>query len=159
MARSFGWLLAALLLVPVGANAGQAQAQHPPADAPAQARNSNSGPRKWWVNTEDRASLGITDQQSAAIEDVWQKSLPELRDGWQKLHTLEDALDQMIRNSADEPAVIAQINHVEDTRARLNEARQLMLYRMNRVLKPEQRDKLKAMHDRREPPHRGSSPR
>lgn len=157
MAKSFGWLLAALLLVPVGAHAGQAQ--HPPADTPAQARNNNSGPRKWWVDAQDRASLGITDQQSASIEAVWQKSLPELRDGWQKLHGLEDVLDQMIRNSADEPAVIAQINHVEDTRARLNEARQLMLYRMNRVLTPDQRDKLKAMHDRREPPHRGPDPR
>lgn len=158
MARSLGWVLAAALLAPVGANAAQ-QAQHPQADAPAQVRAANQGPRKWWVDPQDRMSLSITDQQSAAIETVWQKSLPELRDGWQKLHALEDALDQMIRNSADEPAVIAQIDHVENTRAHLNEARQLMLYRMNRVLTPDQRDKLKAMHDRREQTHRGPGPR
>lgn len=157
MARCLGWLLAALLLVPVGANAGQAQ--HPQGDTAVQARSANPGPRKWWVDPQDRASLGISDQQSALIEAVWQKSLPQLRDGWQKLHALEDVLDQMIRNSADEPAVIAQIDHVENTRAEMNKVRQLMLYRMNRVLTPEQRDKLKAMHDRRESQHRGPDPR
>lgn len=155
-ARSYGCLLAALLLVPVAANAGQAQRPQPDT---AQTRTANQGPRKWWVDPQDRASLNITDQQSALIEAVWQKSLPELRQGWQKLHALEDVLDQMIRNSADEPAVIAQIDHVENTRAEMNKARQLMLYRMNRVLTPDQRDKLKAMHDRRESQHRGSSPR
>lgn len=157
IARSFGWLLAALLLVPVGANAGQAQ--HPQNDPHTQGRGGDQGPRYWWKDTEDRATLGITDQQSAAIEAVWQKSLPELRDGWQKLHALEDTLDQMIRNSADEPAVINQIDQVETTRAHLNEARQLMLYRMNRVLSPDQRDRLKAMHDRREASHREPGPR
>lgn len=156
MARSFGLLLAALLVAPVGASARQTQ--QPQSGAPAQARNGNQGPRKWWVDPQDRAALGITDQQSALIEALWQKSLPDLHEGWQKLLKLEDTLDQMIRNSADEPAVIAQINSVEDTRAHLNKARQLMLYRMNRVLTPDQRDKLKAMHDRREQ-HRGSAPR
>lgn len=156
IARCLGWLLAALLLVPVGA---AAQPQHPQTGAPAPARNANQGPRKWWVDAEDRAALSITDQQSAAIEAIWQKMLPEQHDRWQKLVALQDTLDLMIRNSADEPAVIAQIDHVENTRAEMNKARQLMLYRMNRVLTPEQRDKLKAMHDRRESQHRGPDPR
>ena len=157
IARSFGCVLAMLLLAPVGARARQAQP--PQTSAHAQARNANDGPRKWWVDQQDRAALGITDQQSALIEALWQKSLPELHNGYQKLHGLQDALDLMLRNSADEPAVIAQINQVEDTRSKLNKARQLMLYRMYRVLSPEQRDKLKAMHDRRESQHRGPDPR
>ena len=155
-ARSFGWLLAAVLLVPVGA---KAQAQQPHTGTPAQTGNANQGPRKWWIDPQDRAALGITDQQSAEIEAIWQKALPEQHNRWQKMLVLQDALDQMIRNSADEPAVIAQIGQVEDTRAEMNKARQLMLYRMNRVLKPEQRDKLKAMRDRRESQHRGPDPR
>jgi hypothetical protein len=34
-----------------------------------------------------------------------------------------------------------------------------MIYRMNRLLTPDQRAKVKAMYERREPPRHGLSPR
>jgi Spy/CpxP family protein refolding chaperone len=163
-AQRFGWAFAALLLVlwagPLSAAecGGQGQLAQSGARGQDHAPNGN-GPRKWWTDPQDRATLGITDQQSVAVEALWQKSLPDLRNGWQQLHMMEETLNDMIRNSADEQAVIAQIDRVEDMRARVEKGRQLMLYRMNRVLTPDQRDKLKALRDRREPAHRSPAPR
>jgi Spy/CpxP family protein refolding chaperone len=54
---------------------------------------------------------------------------------------------------------MAHVDKVESTRTEANKARVLMLYRMNRVLTPEQRIKLKAMRDKRENSRRGSSDR
>lgn len=151
MARYVAWALAAFLLVPTGAAAGQQQAPQGKLDA----NGRPSSPPKWWVDEKPRAELGISDQQSAAIEQVWQKSIPRLRELRQKLNDTESVLSDMIRDAVDEPSVIAEIDKVEAVRAELNKARTLMLYRMNRVLSPEQRDKLKAMRDRMEAARRG----
>ena len=67
-------------------------------------------------------------------------------------------MSQMIRDAADEAAVMAHVDKVESTRTEANKARVLMLYRMNRVLTPDQRIKLKALHDKRESSRRGSGP-
>lgn len=113
---------------------------------------------KWWIDAKLRAGLGITDQQSAAVETVWSKSLPALRDARERLDKLEDALSVMTqRDGSDEAAVIAQIERVENTRAEANTARTLMIYRMHKILTVDQRAKVKAMFDRPEPPRRGSS--
>jgi Spy/CpxP family protein refolding chaperone len=77
---------------------------------------------------------------------VWQQSLPKLRDSWHRLNDLEKSLSQMIQDAADEPSVIAQIEKVETTRVEVNKGRMLMLYRMYKLLKPEQREKVMAMY-------------
>jgi Spy/CpxP family protein refolding chaperone len=115
---------------------------------------------KWWVDPKLRADLGVTDQQSAAVEAVWQKTLPLLRDARERLDKLEDALSEMTqRDGSDETAVLAQIERVENTRAELNKTRTMMIYRMNKLLTVDQRAKVKAMYERRDPPKRDSSPR
>jgi Spy/CpxP family protein refolding chaperone len=123
--------------------------------------DQRSGQRpKWWIDQKLRADLGITDQQSVAVEAVWQKTLPALRDARVRLDQLEDALSAMTqRDGSDEAAVIAQIERVENTRAEANKSRTLMIYRMNKILTAEQRAKVKATYDRPEPPRRGSSPK
>jgi Spy/CpxP family protein refolding chaperone len=95
-----------------------------------------------------RAELGITDQQSAAVEALWQQSLPRLRDLRHKVDDMDNAVSQMIRDAVDEPTIVAELDRVESTRAELNKGRTLMLYRMNRVLTADQRAKLKAMWER-----------
>ena len=145
MARYIGWALAALLVISTGAAA-----------QPSQGHGRGSSPQKWWMDEKPRAELGITDQQSAAIEQVWQKSIPVLRELRQKLDEMEAVLSHMIRDAVDENSLIAEIDKVEAVRADANKARTLMLYRMNRVLSPEQRDKLKAMWDRMEAARRNS---
>jgi Spy/CpxP family protein refolding chaperone len=134
--------------------------QNPDAKRPDQGnRDRRQPPPKWWVDEPMRGELGITDQQSAAIEQLWQKTLPKLREARERLESLEEQLSQMIRDSSDEAAVVAQIEKVENTRCEAAKARTLMLYRMNRVLTPDQRDKLKAMHDKYEASRRGSGDR
>ena len=171
------WAVAALLLLPgLGRAAGlgdpgscqreqaaQQRGAQPPGDPPKGDKPGEKGqdhpPRpKWWIDPKLRAELAITDQQSAAVDKIWQKTRPSLMEGWGRLEKLEETLSQMT-DTADEAAVIAQIERVENLRAELSKVRTLMLYRMNKLLKPDQRAKVKAMYDRREPPKRGSDPR
>jgi Spy/CpxP family protein refolding chaperone len=175
-ARHLGWVVAALLLVPGAGRAAELgdrtvcekdhQSQQSPqrgGPTPVNGRGDKPGSKgperpKWWIEPKLRAELGITDPQSAAVEQVWQKSLPALREGRQRLEKLEDALSQMT-DVADEAAVIAQIDRVENLRAELSKARTLMIYRMNRILTADQRAKVKAMYDEKQPPRHGSSTR
>ena len=167
MARNTAWLIAVLLLLPApGRAAGLADAgicatdlcekpqapqqrgAHPQsgakpdktADKPEERR-----PVKWWIDAKARAELAITDQQSALVEQIWQKSAPALREGREKLNKLEEVLSALT-NGNDEAAVVAQSTQVEKLRAELNTGRTLMIYKMDRILTPEQRAKVKAMY-------------
>lgn len=147
MARHIAWALAALLFIPAAGGAAQPSPVQPPAGQEAK----QGPPPKWWVDDKSRAELGITDQQSAAIEQLWQKSIPRLRELRMKLDGMESHLSQMVRDEADESTLVAEIDKVEAVRAEANKGRTLMLYRMNRVLSPDQRVKLKAMWERMHP--------
>ncbi len=178
-ARPLAWIVVVLLLIPIAGRAaglhdvsfcekdqpGQQRGGRPPGDAAKGDKPGDKGDKgsdhtpKWWIDPQLRAELGITDPQSAAVEQIWQKSLPALREGRQRLEKLEDALSQMT-DVGDEALVIVQIDKVENLRAELSKGRTLMIYRMNKVLTPDQRAKVKAMYARREPPRRGGlSPR
>ena len=64
---------------------------------------------------------------------------------------LEAVLSRTIQeNTADVFTVSQQVDKVEAARSAYNKARTVMLYRMNLVLKPDQRIKVKAMNDRYE---------
>lgn len=161
MRSKTGWALAALLLIPASGRASDycghdqaaqrtAQQATKPVDKPGDKPGEHKGPTKWWIDPALRAELGITDAQSQAVEEVWKKTAPQLRDGWQLLGKQEDALSEMIRSDAPETAVLAQIDKVEAMRAELSKARAVMIYRMNKVLTPEQREKVKAKMERRD---------
>src|SRR5438128_5898749 len=124
MSRYLAWALAALLLAPAAARAAECERGQPPQQrgATPDQRGGEQGhqpPPKWWIDPKLRSELVITDQQSAAVDAVWQKSLPALRELREKLEKLETALSTMTE-TADEPAVMAQIERVETTRAELN---------------------------------------
>jgi Spy/CpxP family protein refolding chaperone len=175
MARISVWGLAALLMLPVYAWAGddvceRAQGQQPPQQqrgAQPDAKNGRgdqgqSSRPHWWSDPQLRQQLAITDSQSKSVEQVWQQSLPKLRDAWHRLDQLEKSLSQMIQDAADEPSVVAQIEKVEGTRVELNKGRMLMLYRMYKLLTPEQRAKVIAMYppvDDHRDGRRGGGPR
>lgn len=145
MARHIGWAFAALVFL------GSPAAAHPPQQQPQQSQpvsKPSDTHRKWWTDSAMRAELGITDQQSASVEALWQQSLPHLRDLRHKVDDMDNTISQMIRDAVDEPTIVAELDRVESTRAELNKGRTLMLYRMNRVLTADQRAKLKAMWER-----------
>jgi Spy/CpxP family protein refolding chaperone len=156
MARFVAWAFAALLLVPAAGSAAECEKGQGGAPA-AQQNGSKSGsePRKFWVDARLRAELAITDAQSAQIELIWQKGLAQRSETRHKLEQLEAQLDQaMLDASLDEAAFLQQFDRVEGARTEANKARMLMLYRINKVLNPEQRAKLaakaKAMREQRD---------
>lgn len=137
--------------------------QKPPHDGREGGPRDGGGRRKWWQDEKDRAELGLTDQQSAEIEQIFQATLPKLRAMNEELQPLEAALTQTITAStADAATVHRQAQRLEIMRAKLFTARTVMFYRMHQVLSAEQRAKLKAMSEReseRRGPERRDEPR
>jgi Spy/CpxP family protein refolding chaperone len=159
MARYVAWAFAALLLAPAAGSAAavceKGQAPKTGASQPDSKPGGGHQPPKWWVEPQLRAEFGITDQQSATIEAIWKKNLQQRTDMRDRLEKLEAQLDQMMLDAAlDESAFMAQLEKVEAARTEASKARMLMLYRINKVLTPEQRAKFaakaKAMREQRD---------
>lgn len=105
--------------------------------------------RKWWQDEQYKSELGLTEQQTASVEAIFESAIPRLKTLKTQLDGLETELSRLIRERAvDESIVSAQIDRVEAARAELSKNRTLMLYRIHRVLTPEQNTKLQEMHDR-----------
>lgn len=104
---------------------------------------------KWWQKDTIQAELALTADQSAKLEQVYQSLYPRLSGGKESLDRLEKRLSDLIApGTASEGDVMKLVYEVEDARAALNRTRTLMVYRMHLLLTPEQRLKMKAMHDR-----------
>src|SRR4051794_8231709 len=162
MARQLAWILVATVLCgmpsPAAAMCGrdglvdvleqgdQRGAQSP--DRGGDHRNpqgrDDHRPWKFWQG-DSKVQLGITNQQSADIEQIFQATLPKLEAAKDKIDKLEATLSQTIKdNTADLATVAQQVDRLEAARADLYKTRTLMLYRMRGVLSPDQRVKLQA---------------
>jgi len=104
----------------------------------------------WWRDPQFQRDLSLTGDQSARIDAVFQKTIPQLREKRTELDALEEELSRMIAANADEVAVVRQVDKVEALRAHLNKTRTLMLLRMRQVLSPEQRTKLNKLYEERQ---------
>ena len=72
---------------------------------------------------------------------------------------LDDAVAKLIKEGTADIAVVArQVGQAEQARANLTTQRTVMLYRMHRLLTPEQRVKLDAMFAQREAERRKNDP-
>jgi Spy/CpxP family protein refolding chaperone len=95
-----------------------------------------------------RQDIGITDQQSLAIEQIFSTSIQSLRAARKELDEHEALLSRTLQqDTADLLTVSQEIDKVEAARAPYNKARTLLLFRMNLVLTPEQRQKVKPTND------------
>jgi Spy/CpxP family protein refolding chaperone len=104
---------------------------------------------KWWTSEKLKSEIGLTTQQSQDIEAIFQSVLPRLRAGKSELDQLEQQVSRLLAEGTADEATFAQaLDRVEAARGALNKARTLMLFRMYRVLSPEQRVKLRAVHER-----------
>jgi len=166
MGRQTNWVLALFMsCAPVVITAGSANDQARPAGPPAPAAKDSrdkdakdkpqSAPpkpdererRKWWLY--DRAELGITDQQSTSINQIFESTIPKLRETRQELDRAEDELSRTIKeHKADIAVVSGHLDRVESARSLYNKTRVLMLYRMHLILSAEQRTKLEALRAR-----------
>jgi len=95
---------------------------------------------KWWQSEMFKRELGLTEDQSAKIEAIFQKTVPVLRQEKDALDKAQADFNQMIEAS-DDAQVMAQVGVVEAARSELNKSRTMMLLRMRRVLTPDQRVK------------------
>jgi Spy/CpxP family protein refolding chaperone len=144
--QALGWLLAATM-VSVWTEGPAAGPAHDWAGQQPESRHRH----KWWSDNEIKAELALTPQQAQEIEQIFQASIPRLRTLKEQLDALEKELSRMIRERTSAEATVAQqLDRVETTRAELNKARMLMIYKMHRVLTTEQNEKLRAINDRRD---------
>jgi Spy/CpxP family protein refolding chaperone len=111
----------------------------------------------WWKNEQFQKEVGLTSDQCARIDSVFQSTLPKLREGKAQLDRLESELSKLIEVNADESDVVRQIDKVEAERAALNKMRTLMLLHMHQVLTADQLVKFKAAHAEWQREHRRSS--
>jgi len=103
---------------------------------------------KWWQSERFIQELGLTKDQSARIDEVFQASWPALHAAKSDLDRLEAELSTLIaEGAASEAKVLQQIDRVEASRSAMGRTRSLMLYRMHRLLTADQRVKLKALYD------------
>ena len=147
MVRKFAWMLGVAVLLGAAPAFADCQQQD--------ARPAPPGPQqprpKFWQDPKLRQEIGITDKQSVEIEKIFSSSIRSLRDARRELEALEDVLSHTIQeNTADLFTVSQQVDKVEAARSAYNKARTVMLYRINLLLKPEQRAKVKALNERYE---------
>ncbi len=115
---------------------------------------------KWWESGEIRTKLDITDDQAAAIEDIYTEARPVLRSLMKALDAEETELSQVISDmNVAEWQLTLQIDNTEAARSALSKKRLLMIYHMRQELTAEQRIGLKELQDSRRREHRSSSHR
>ena len=103
---------------------------------------------KWWQSERFVRELALTTDQQARLESIFKSSWPSLEACKGDLDRLDSELSKLIADgTTPETLVIQQIDRVEASRSALGRARSLMLYRMYRVLTPDQRGKLKALKE------------
>lgn len=95
---------------------------------------------EWWKAPEMQRELRLTARQIASLDAVFRESLTERRRLRIELDRLEARLvGVMDRGDLDDHFATALIETVEQTRARRNILRSVMLLRMYKILSPEQR--------------------
>lgn len=101
---------------------------------------------KWWESDHFRREMGLTQEQSRLLEEIFQGALPALRGQKRALDEAEAQFERLV-DRGEEEAVVLQVTRVEAIRAELNTTRTLMLVRMRFALTREQWAKFTALHD------------
>ena len=111
----------------------------------------------WWRDAQFQRDLGLSAEQSARIDAIFQAAMSQLRPKKEELDKQEELLSQHIVAGADETLVTRQVDKVEAIRSHMNKMRTLMLLKERQVLSPEQRVKLSKLHEQWERDHKRPS--
>ncbi|MDO8836917.1 MAG: Spy/CpxP family protein refolding chaperone [Vicinamibacterales bacterium] len=104
---------------------------------------------KWWQDEKVKAELSLTAEQVVNLENVFLELIPRMAAEKEALDKLESQLSTVIRDAnMSEAEVVRQIDVVEGARSALGKTRTLMIYRLYRSLSPDQRTKMKALHQK-----------
>lgn len=105
---------------------------------------------EWWNDAGVQKELGLTAEKIKSIDDFYSRRNQDLRPFVQEFLKQRDELGKMTQaRVVDESTYLLQVMRVESARARLNESRTVMLYRMYKSLSPEQHQKLQDIMSRR----------
>lgn len=99
---------------------------------------------KWWQDTGVIRELGLSQEQTRRLEEIFQKALPRLKAQKTALDAAEAEFERLIERGDE--AAMEQINVVEAARAGLNTSRAQMLFAMRKVLTLDQWAKFTALH-------------
>jgi Spy/CpxP family protein refolding chaperone len=102
---------------------------------------------KWWQDEGYKTELGLTAEQSARLEDIFQGSSHELRQHKEALDRAQAEFDRIVERG-DDTTIMEQVDAVETARAKLNKSRVMMLLRMRRTLTTDQWAKFTALNER-----------
>lgn len=170
MARQMCWAYAGLLAVGISAPVFQA-GLHAQGGSPSQQQQQGQKPPSrddrrdvrepepfenhprypWWRDDKAMAAAGFSAEQGSEIGRILQESIEKMRPLREEVMQLQKTLNQTIEaNIADVATFQKQVDKIETKRAELNKMRLVMLYRMHRVLTPEQNTKLLAYFEKRE---------
>ena len=129
---------------------GTASAQTtPPTTSGQRAGDPNRGPGGpiWWKDPDIQKQLNLTPKQIAAIQKLWDDTLPQLQTLRTDQTKQEQALDQLIAEGKVGDEMIAlHVGMVEENRTQAFMKRTLMLYHMYRVLTPDQNLKMQEIN-------------
>jgi Spy/CpxP family protein refolding chaperone len=131
--------------------------QTPAADAksdkidPKAAEVAAKAKAKWWRSPALRAEFAITDAQSTELDHIFHSFYASLKSGMEDVDRYhKDVSKIMAEGSSSEVDVLHAIDKLEAAKASLARTRMLMLYRMYRVLSPDQRVKVKRYHEQKD---------
>lgn len=113
----------------------------------------------WWKDPQFQRELGLSADQSARIDAIFEAAISQLRPKKEELDKQEELLSQQIVAGADEALVTRQVDKVEAIRSHMNKMRTLMLLKERQVLTPDQRVKLNKLHEQWERDHKRPSQR
>jgi Spy/CpxP family protein refolding chaperone len=103
---------------------------------------------KWWQTERFQKELALSKEQIVRIEGIYQTTEPTLRAQKEAVDRREEKLSKVIQDpKSDEPAVLQAIDRLEAARSEVSRTRNLMLFRIRRVLTEEQNTKIRAMHE------------
>ena len=108
----------------------------------------------WWKDAQFQRELGLSADQSARIDAIFQAAISQLRPKKEELDKQEELLSQQIVAGADEMLVTRQVDKVEAIRSHMNKMRTMMLLKERQVLSPDQRVKLNKLHEQWERDHK-----
>ena len=104
---------------------------------------------KWWQTERFQKELALTAEQITRIEGIYQTTEPLLRAQKQAVDRREEKLSKVIQDpKSDEPVVLQAIDRLEAARSEVSRTRNLMFFRIRRVLTDEQNIKVRDMHER-----------
>lgn len=117
---------------------------------------------KWWQADSFKKELGLTQEQTRLLEEIFQKALPKLKTQKSTLDQAEARFAQLLERGED-AAIMEQVRIVEAARSELNVSRTMMLLKMKKVLTTDQWAKFTALQqaadraprDRTRPDDRG----